>query len=117
MGMYNPTPSFGQTMAMMDSNPAGRILIKALLSSAWDIAEDWFESDKMRIIMTRFSAEQMINPFAKGTGLHLFLFIPLQHKYGSGFPVGGSDMLSVALAKCFYAHYLIEYTDMSDIFF
>lgn len=101
MGMYNPTPSFGQTMAMMDSNPAGRLLIRALLSSAWDIAEDWFESDKMRIIMTRFSAEQMINPYTKGTGLHLFLFIPLQHKYGSGFPVGGSGKLSDALAECF----------------
>ncbi|MFH2043518.1 MAG: NAD(P)/FAD-dependent oxidoreductase [Pseudomonadota bacterium] len=100
MRMYNPTPSFGQTMAMIDSSPAGRLFIKALLSSAWDIAEDWFESDKMRIVMTRFSAEQMINPFTKGTGLYLFLFIPLQHKYGSGFPVGGSGMLSEALAQC-----------------
>ncbi len=100
MGMYNPPPSFGTQASMMDSSPEGRIMLRAQMLSAWDICEEFFESDKLKIVISRYASELMVNPFTKGTGLALFVFIPMIHKYGGGIPIGGSGQLSEALAKC-----------------
>ncbi len=103
-GMFNPPPSFGAFMSMIDQSEEGRELLRAQLVSALDICNDWFESDELKIALTRFASEGMISPQTKGTGLILFVFIPLMHKYGGGLPVGGSGVLSDALAKCIEHH-------------
>jgi phytoene dehydrogenase-like protein len=41
-----------------------------------------------------------IKPQTMGTGLVLFLMIPMLHKYGWGLPIGGSGALSEAMEKC-----------------
>ena len=103
-GMYNPTPSFGATTAMMDQSPEGQTLLRALMLSAWDVVNEYFENEKIKIAISRYASEAMINPFVKGTGLTLFIFIPLIHKYGGGIPVGGSGELSESLARCIKAN-------------
>jgi len=98
-GMFSPPPPFGAYAAMMDESDEGRELLRASMCSGMDICNEWFESDYTKIAMTRFVAEGMVSPQAKGTGLMLFVFIPLSHKYGGGVPVGGSGVLSDCLAR------------------
>jgi len=105
MGMYNPTPSFGEIAAVMDASPEGRALLRASMLSVWDICEEWFKSDKLKIAISRCISDQMVNPFTKGTGLALFVFIPMIHKYGVGIPIGGSGQLSEALARVIEHHH------------
>jgi phytoene dehydrogenase-like protein len=104
MSMFNPSPSFGESTMMLDSTPEGRILLRALMNSSWDIADEWFETEKMKIVFSRYASELMVSPFTKGTGYHLFVFIPMQHKFNASIPVGGSGGLSEALARCFEHH-------------
>ncbi|MBU1053684.1 MAG: NAD(P)/FAD-dependent oxidoreductase [Proteobacteria bacterium] len=104
MGMFNPPPPFGAQMAMMDQSPEGRELIRAQMISAWDVVDEIFENDKIKIALSRYASEAMINPFVKGTGFTLFIFIPMIHKYGGGIPEGGSGELSEAMGRLIEAN-------------
>jgi phytoene dehydrogenase-like protein len=102
-GMFSPPPDPGETVAMMHQSQEGEALLRTQAISAWDLADEWFENEKIKIAMSRYGGEAMISPFIKGTGFNLFLFTPLIHKYGAGIPVGGSGELSESLARCFKA--------------
>jgi phytoene dehydrogenase-like protein len=104
MGMFNPPPPFGAQMAMMDQSPEGRELIRAQMISAWDVVDEIFENDRIKIALSRYASEAMINPFVKGTGFALFVFIPLTHKYGGAFPEGGSGELSESMGRLIKAN-------------
>lgn len=98
-GFSTAPPSYGQMASMMDESEEGRALLRAQMISGIDVVNEWFENDKVRIAIARYPSESMINPFVKGTGFSLFIFIPLMHKYGWGVPVGGSGALTQTLAK------------------
>lgn len=60
---------------MMDQSDQGWELLRALNMSGLDICNDFFESDKLKIALTRFVSEGMISPMSEGTGLMLFNLI------------------------------------------
>jgi len=103
-GMFSPPPTFGAYASFMDGSEEGRALLRSLMMSSLDICNDWFESDQIKITLTRFVSEGMVAPQAKGTGLSLFLFVPHAHRYGWAVPLGGSGMLSDALVQCITDH-------------
>jgi len=103
-GMYSPTPSFGSFVAMMDQSEEGRGLLRAMMVSALDIIDDWFENEKVKIALTRWVSECMIAPQTKGTGFVFFIMVPMVHKFGGGMPVGGSGVLSESLERCILHH-------------
>jgi len=103
-GLYSPPPSFGTQAAFMDQSEEGRQLLRALMLSALDVCDEWFESEKIKIAISRYASEAMVNPATPGTGITLFIFIPLIHKYGGGWPEGGSGKLSESLARCIEHH-------------
>lgn len=103
-GMFSPPPTFGAYVSMMDQSEQGRSLLRALLMSSLDICNEWFESDQLKMSLTRFVSEGMVSPQAKGTGYSLFVFIPHSHRYGHAVPVGGSQALPDSLARCIKAH-------------
>ena len=103
-GMYSPPPPFGTFVAMLDQSHDGRELLRAMMVSALDIINDWFENEKVKIALTRWVSECMIAPQTKGTGILLFIMVPLLHKYGGGLPVGGSGALSQAIERCIIDH-------------
>ncbi len=103
-GMFSPPASFGSLVSLLDQSDEGRDLLRGMLVSALDICNEWFESDLLKIALTRFAAEGAVAPQIKGTGVVLFVFIPLMHKYGGGLPIGGSGVLSEALARCIEHH-------------
>ena len=103
-GMYNPPAPFGTLVSLLDQSDEGRDLLRSLMISGIDICDDWFESPELKSALTKFSAENLVHPRAKGTGIVLFVFIPLTHKYGGGIPKGGSGALSEAMARCILHH-------------
>ena len=103
-GMFNPPPSLGATVSLMEQDDFGRSLLKALMVSAMDVVDEWFENEKVKIALSRYASEMMIHPGHAGTGLLLFIFIPMIHKYGGAIPKGGSGELSESLARCIRHH-------------
>jgi len=103
-GMFNPPPPFGTFISLLDQTHEGRVLLRSLMVSALDICEEWFESDELKVALTKFSAESGISPQTQGSGIVLFLFIPLTHKYGGAIPKGGSGALSEAMERCILHH-------------
>ncbi|MBU2497804.1 MAG: NAD(P)/FAD-dependent oxidoreductase [Proteobacteria bacterium] len=101
--MFSPANSFGQLVAHMDSSDEGREYLRVILSSSWDLACEWFESEQMRIALARFSSEVMIGPREKGTGVYMFGF-PHFQTWKVALPEGGSGALSDSLAACIEDH-------------
>ncbi|MBI2847627.1 MAG: NAD(P)/FAD-dependent oxidoreductase [Chloroflexi bacterium] len=94
---FSPPPSWGTMMSFFDASEEGREFLRIALSSAVDVAEDWFESEQLKIALTRFASEAMTGPQEKGTGRIMF-FVTSLHSWGWGVPVGGSGSLTKALA-------------------
>ncbi|MFQ5826214.1 MAG: phytoene desaturase family protein [Dehalococcoidia bacterium] len=96
---FSPAAPFGQLVSSMDGSDGGREFLRVILSSTMDMAEEWFESEQMKIALARFASEVMIGPREKGTGAYIFGF-PHFHRWGVAIPEGGSGALTEALAAC-----------------
>ncbi|MFH1122990.1 MAG: NAD(P)/FAD-dependent oxidoreductase [Pseudomonadota bacterium] len=97
--MFSPTPPFGRMVSFMDQSDGGREYLRTILSSTWDLAGEWFESEQMKIAVARFASEVMIGPRDKGTGVYMFGF-PHFQTWKVAVPEGGSGALSDSLARC-----------------
>jgi len=104
MGMFNVPPSAGAQAAMLDSSLEGQELMRTQAISSWDVINEWFENEKVKVALTRYASEAMTNPFDNGTGFGFYIILPFMHRYGAGVPIGGSGALSQALARCFEFH-------------
>jgi phytoene dehydrogenase-like protein len=99
-GLYSPPLPMGALMAMLDQSDEGRELFLAMQRSSLDIANELFESDKVKIHLLRLVSENLQMPDELGTGLGLYLMPGIIHTYGVSQPVGGSGKLSESLVKC-----------------
>ena len=99
-GLFNPPPPFGVFASMMDQSDEGRDILRMLMLSSLDVIEEWFENEKVKIALTRWVSEIMVNPRTKGTGMVVFLMLGMMHKYPPGMPIGGSGALTDALSRC-----------------
>jgi len=99
-GAFSPPPAFGSLVSLLDRSEEGQELLRAMLSSAQDIVEEWFESEQVQIAITRFASEAWVGPLEKGAGLNTFGFAPLLHRWGVGFAEGGSGAVTQALEAC-----------------
>ncbi|MFC2018196.1 phytoene desaturase family protein [Chloroflexota bacterium] len=97
--MFSPAVPFGRLVSFADSTEEGRGYLKILFSSMASLAEEWFESEYMKIALCRWSGEVMMQPQIEGTGPFVLGFAHF-HRWGGAFPEGGSGMLSEALAAC-----------------
>lgn len=99
LGMFSPPPPWGAMMSILSASVPGQEFLRVILSSALDVADDWFESDYTKIAMGRYASEIMIGPREKGTGNGMW-FVSGMHTWGMAIPVGGSGALSEALERC-----------------
>ncbi|MDB6060735.1 MAG: phytoene dehydrogenase [Verrucomicrobiaceae bacterium] len=104
MGMFNIPPNAGVQAAMMDGSPVGQELMRAQSISAFDLIDEWFENDLIKIALARYASESMTNPFDNGTGFGFYLILPFMHKFGGGIPIGGSGALADSLVRCLEHH-------------
>lgn len=99
-GLFSPPTPYVTTLSMLDgAGEYGRALMRMMMLSAWDITTEWFETDEMREILSRFVSESMISPFEKGTGSALIAITNLLHTYGTPVAKGGSQALPNALER------------------
>lgn len=99
--MFSPPPSFGTLLSTLEQmGDEGRELLRLLLISAMDLADEWFESDEMKISIARMANELCNSPHEKGSAVIAFLDIPLMQSYGWALPQGGSGVLAEKLEQC-----------------
>ncbi len=99
-GLYSPPFPTGPMTAMLDSSDEGREVFDAMNRSSVQLADELFESDKMKIHLVRLVSENLQMPDELGTGMGFFLMPGIIHTYGVSQPVGGSGKLSEALVRC-----------------
>ena len=99
-GLYAPPIPLGAFVAMMDQSEEGRDVLDLMQRSSLDIANQTFESDKVKIHLLRLVSENLQLPDELGTGMGLFLMPGIIHSYGVSQPVGGSGKLSESLVRC-----------------
>lgn len=93
--MFSPPPSFGSMLSFLEASERGREYLRLILSSALEVAEDWFESEEVRAALVRSVSEVLIPPQQQGTGNFVFKFAPAAG--GVVIPEGGSGALAEAL--------------------
>lgn len=103
-GLFVPPTPNGALTTMLEQSEEGRQVISAQYRSVWDLVNDWFESDEVKIHFMRYTAEATIAPEEKGTGIILFLLPGFCHTYPAGIPEGGSVALTNALIRCIEHH-------------
>lgn len=113
-GLYAPPAPLGGLMAMLDQNDEGREMLNYMQRSCLDIANELFESDKLKIHLLRLVSENLQMPDELGTGMGIFLMPGIIHTYGVSQPIGGSGKLSDALVRC-VEHYGGEVRCNSEI--
>lgn len=103
-GAFVPPVPMGQFVAMLDQSEEGRELFRLMQLSPLDIANAWFETDKVKIHVLRLVAENLQIPDELGTGMAMLMWPALMHTYGIGQPEGGSGKLAEALVRCIEAY-------------
>ena len=103
-GLFAPPAPFGTFMSILEQSRQGRALIGVMNKSAFDIVDDLFENDKLKIHFLKYSSEAMAGPEEKGTGLIFSMLVGFVHAFHGGFPRGGSGALVDSLARCI-THY------------
>jgi len=98
ISQLSPPPSFGTFVSFLEASEEGRELLRVILNSPLDLAEDWFESEQMKALVCDAAANQVVSPRDKGSGVYA-LALSAIHR---GFPIpeGGAGMLCETLAAC-----------------
>ncbi len=103
-GMFCCSAPTGAMYAFMDQSKEGRLMMKIMQKSAYDIVKEYFSDERVLLHFTRIVSENLTGPEEKGTGIGLFVFLAFLEKYGIGVAQGGSGMLSQALIRCIEDH-------------
>ncbi|WP_157254575.1 phytoene desaturase family protein [Nonomuraea typhae] len=98
-GFFAPPPPLGAMFAQLDQSELGQEVLRVLLMSHLEVAQEWFEHDKVKAALARWVSEILAAPEEGGTGAFLMIMVPLIHRYGLGFAVGGSGALTAATAR------------------
>jgi len=103
-GTFNAPVSFGALLSQLEGSEAGRNLSRVMFMSATDLVDEWFEDERVKLHLLKYSTEQLAYPDGPGSGLALFFGVPMHHGFGTGTPVGGSGALADALVKAVEAY-------------
>lgn len=100
VGMFAPpVPAEAMASALAGFGETGQRLLRYLGMSAYEIAEELFESEVLREVTTRFVSESMIGPFDPGTGaMYIAVMYILHTGNAMAHAAGGSQALTDAEA-------------------
>jgi phytoene dehydrogenase-like protein len=105
-GMYSAPPKMGIFFNQLDQTPIGQDLIRLLMMTAWDLANQWFEHPKTIISMMNYPTEAMVDPEMGGSALYVVTLVATQHLPGRvhKVPKGGIQTLTDSLLRCILAN-------------
>lgn len=96
--MFKPPVPFGQFAMMLDSNPLGQELLRAMMMSCSALFDEMFESEKVKAHFMKWMAIFLLHPEERGTGLMFYSATAVAHTQEESGVVGGVQALSDALA-------------------
>jgi len=102
--LYTPPMPVGASAAMMDQSAEGREIMRTMAVSTFDLMEELFEHEKVKMHFGRVAGENLVSPDEKATGIGAYVFLGFLEKFGFGVPVGGSGSLTAALIRCIEDH-------------
>lgn len=102
--LYSPCPEFGQIISLLNSDPNGQELARALFCSADTIVNEFFTDEYVKVGLLKIVTEAMMSPWQDGTGSYLFLMVPVAHFEPHKYPYGGGIELPRALVDCINEH-------------
>ncbi|MFT4180438.1 MAG: NAD(P)/FAD-dependent oxidoreductase, partial [Rhizobium sp.] len=79
-GLYSPPFPMGAFMAMMDQTDEGREILDFMSRSSVDLADQFFESERLKVHLVRLVTENLQAPDDLGTGMGVFLMPGIIHK-------------------------------------
>lgn len=103
-GLFSPPPPLGAFFGQLDQTETGQEMLRMLMMSYLDVIDEWFESPKVKAALARWVSEILCAPEEGGTGAFLLMMVPVIHRYGLGYAVGGSGSLTTALTRAFTEH-------------
>lgn len=103
-GLFSPPPPLGAFFGELDRTEGGQEMLRMLMMSYLDVVDEWFEHPKIKAALARWVSEILCAPEEGGTGAFLLMMVPVIHRYGLGYAVGGSGSLTTALSRAFAEH-------------
>lgn len=98
-GLFSPPPPLGAFFGQLDQTEIGQEMLRMLMMSYLDVLDEWFESPKVKAALARWVSEILVAPEEGGTGAFLLMMVPVIHRYGLGYAIGGSGSLTTALTR------------------
>ena len=96
-GAATPPLPTGRFISLLESNPLGRKLAEAMFASCYDIIDERFESEHVKIHFMKWCAEAMVNPEEKGTGILIYNLMGVACDIEPVYVKGGTGNLANAL--------------------
>lgn len=105
-GQFVAPPRLGMMFNQLDQNPIGQELLRLLFMSAWDLVENWFENDKVKMWIANYATEAMVHPEENGSAYYIVALVATQHIPGGhmSFGRGGIRVVPDSLARCIEDH-------------
>ena len=102
-GGTNPPMTYSDYLNLIAAAGGPEDLRNTLMNGI-DLVNEWFESDYMKIMMTRWAAMARISPYEAGTAGGVLFEIPLHVGYGMKLLRGGAGRFTEALAEAVAAY-------------
>jgi phytoene dehydrogenase-like protein len=102
-GATNPPMTYSKYLDVI-AEAGGPEDLRNTLMNGVDFVNEWFESDYLKIMMTRWAAIARISPYEGGTAGGVLFEIPLHIGYGMKLMEGGAGKFTEALAEAITAY-------------
>lgn len=103
-GSTSPPLPFSNSLQGMLSRPGGLDDLRMTFLNAVDFVEEWFESDAVKIAMTRLAAIARFSPWEATTAGLITATIPFTINYGTKPVIGGAGKVTEALVDALKAY-------------
>lgn len=104
MSMAKPPIPLGGFISLMEQTNEGKQLLRIMFRSAYDLVEEHFENDKVKLHLLRFAGDTISPAEEKGGGINLLFIIASSHSNPGGAVIGGTQGLSDAMVRCIEDH-------------
>ena len=98
-GAATPPLPTGNFISMLESSALGRKLADSMFKSCYDIINERFESEHVKIHFMKWCAEAMINPEEKGTGILIYNLMGVACDVEPTYVKGGTGNLAKSLVS------------------
>lgn len=102
--IFKPPVPYGQFAMLLDSNPMGQELLRAMMMSCSALLDELFENDKVKVHFMKWMGIFLLHPEERGTGLMFYSATAVAHTQEESGVYGGCQSFADALGACIEHH-------------